>query len=148
VEKRRFGVKPFFRCLVGEDDWAWVKARIPVLLTEDMKGIMAIEYATNRPVGAVILDNWSENSVQCHLAIDSPMLLKHGFLEECMDYVFNTCKREKAYGIIPSDNIKAIKLDKHMGFVEVARLKNSVSPGVDAIIMEMTRETSKYIPDR
>ena len=139
-------MKPAFRMLLPQD-WLWVRKRILVLLTEDVKGVVAVDLK-DQLLGAIILDNWTQNSVQCHIAIDSPMLLKHGFLQECMDYVFNTCKRKIAYGVVPSDNEKALKLNRHMGFVEVARLKDSVSDGVDSVILEMTRQTSNYIPEK
>lgn len=140
-------MNPYYRAFFGEYDWGWFKQRVPLLRVEDTKGITAIDLDANKTVAMVILDNWTQNGVQCHIAIDDPMVLRHGFLEECMDYVFNVCGKKKAWGLIPADNEKALKLNKHMGFVEVVRLKDGYADGVDSVIMEMTRETSKYIPE-
>jgi RimJ/RimL family protein N-acetyltransferase len=48
-------------------------------------------------------------------------------------------------GITPSDNVKACKLHKHLGFTEIARIKDAYDVGVDQIVFQMLREDCKYI---
>ena len=129
-----------FRKFEGFHDWGWVQKQVPVLRSEDTSGIMAVDLATNTTVGACIMDNWSANSVQCHFMITTPLVLKHGFLECCFGYMFETEGRTAVYGQVPSNNTKALKFNKHMGFTEKCVLEGAYAPNVDYIIMEMRKE--------
>lgn len=140
-------MNPYFRAFSGPVDWNWMRKHVPVLRVEDTSGIVAIDLEKNETVGMVLFDNWTRNSVQSHIAITDSRVLKYGFIQECLDYVFNVRGKKKLYGLVAGDNIKALKLDKHIGFVEVARLNEAYDDGVDYVILEMTRESSKYIPE-
>lgn len=122
-----------------ERDWHWVTKELPVALCEGVKGIVAVDTDTNAPVGVAVMDSWTYTTVQVHFAVMRPMVLKHGFLEEIADYVFNVCSKIKMIGLVPADNEKALKLDKHIGFKELYRLKDGYDFGVDYVIMELTR---------
>ena len=135
-----------FRAFDGPSDWAWVNDQVGILQVEDTSGIMAIDAATKQTVGACILDNWTSNSVQAHFMVASSMVLRHGFLEECFDYIFNHSDKKFIYGFIPGDNEKALKLNRHTGFTELLRLPEAFKDGVDYVVMEMKRENCKYLP--
>jgi hypothetical protein len=128
------------------EDWVWVNAQIPILQVEDTTGIMAVDTSTGELVGACILDNWTKNSVQAHFMVSSPLVLKHGFLQECFGYVFSYSNLKYMYGLVPGDNKHAIRLNKHMGFIEKVRLDEAWAPGVDYVLMQLTKETCKYLP--
>lgn len=134
-----------FRAFDGPSDWGWVNQQVGILQVEDMSGIMAIDADTNQTVGACIFDNWTSNSVQSHFMLTNPLLLKHGFIEECFDYAFNHSDKKFIYGFIPGDNEKAIKLNLHMGFTEILRLPEAFRDGVDYVVMELKRENCKYL---
>lgn len=136
----------YFRAFHGPSDWGWVNEQVPILQVEDTSGIIAIDLDKNETVGACITDNWTRNSVQCHFMISSPMVLRHGFIEECFDFIFNHCDRRYIYGFVPSDNEKALKLNAHMGFTEILRLPEAFADGVDYVVMECTRANCKYLP--
>jgi len=138
-------MKVNFRSFNGEYDWGWVNQQVPILRVEDTCGIMAIDEQTNETIGACIMDNWTPNSVQCHFMITSPMVLKHGFLEECFDFLFNESGKQYIYGLIPSDNMKAQKLNKHMGFTEKLRMPDAFADGIDYLVYELKRENCKYL---
>lgn len=135
-----------FRAFHGPSDWGWVNQQVGILQVEDTSGIMAIDVTTNTTVGACILDNWTPNSVQAHFMITSPTVLRHNFLEECFDYIFNHAGKKVMYGMIPADNEKALKLNKHLGFTEVVRLPEAFKDGVDYVVMELRRENCKHLP--
>ena len=126
-----------FRSFVGQYDWGWVQQQVPVLRVEDTCGIMAVDLDTNTTVGACIMDNWTDNSVQCHFMITSPLVLKHGFLDCAYSFIFNDRKCKFIYGMVPSNNDKALKLNKHMGFTEKMRMPDAYADGVDFVIMEL-----------
>jgi RimJ/RimL family protein N-acetyltransferase len=134
-----------FRAFVGEYDWGWVQLHQPILRVEDTGGIMAVDLDKQETIGAVIFDNWTENSVCAHMIITKPMLLRHGFLEECFDFAFNVSGRKVMTGLVNSDNIKAQKLDEHIGFKEIARLHDGWKDGVDIIMYEMRKEDCRWL---
>ena len=68
------------------------------------------------------------------------MVLRHGFKEETFDYVFETCDRGIVYGLTPSDNEKALKFNKHIGLVELYRMKDAHKIGVDLVLQEIRKE--------
>ena len=135
-----------FRAFHGPSDWGFVQQHVQILRSEDTNGVMAVDLDTNETVGATIFDNWTENGVIAHIVITKPMLLRHGFLEECFDYAFNFCNRRIMLGIVKSDNIKAQKLDEHIGFKEVYRIVDGFSDGVDTIYYEIRKEDCRWLP--
>lgn len=135
-----------FREFIGHHDWGFVNSILPILRVEDTCGIMAIDLDTNTTVGAAIMDNWTQNSVQCHFLITTPMVLKHNFLECCYNFMFNEHKVKYIYGLVPSNNEKALKFNAHMGFTVKTTLEEAFQVGVDYVIMELKRENCKYIP--
>jgi hypothetical protein len=139
-------MKLFFRQL-GPQDWDWVLNINAINRCEDTRGIVAVDIDADKPVAACVMDNWTSNSVQAHFMIETPIVLRHGFLEECMDFVFNFADRKKMYGIIPASNEKIVKLTKHMGFTEKTRLEEAYAPGVDYVVMELKKENCKYLPE-
>ena len=140
-------MKPYFREMHGPSDWGWINEQVGILQSEDTTGITAIDLDTNRTVGACVMDNWTANSVQAHFMVASPTVLRHGFLEECFDFMFNEKGVKYVYGMVPSDNEKALKLNKHMGFTERLRLPEAFADGVDYVVMECTRDNCKYLPE-
>jgi len=139
-------VKLFFRKL-GPQDWEWVVSIAPILKCDNTSGIIAIDVKADKPVAACVFDNWTPNSVQAHFVVENKMALKHGFLEECCDFVFNVAGRKAVYGFIMGDNDKAIKLNKHIGFTEKMRLEDAWGDGIDYVIMEMKKENCNYLQE-
>ena len=133
------------RAFVGQYDWGWVNEQVQILRSEDTSGMMAIDLDKNETVGAVIFDNWTPNSVTAHIMFTTPMVLRHGFLEEAFNFVFNTCDRKYVLGIVKSDNEKAQKFDENMGFVEQFRLKDGHCDGTDIIYYAMHRDDCKFL---
>ncbi len=127
-------------------DWPMLTKHLPVLLCEDTQGIIAIN-GRGACVGACVMDSWSNTSVQVHIWIGNPMAIRHGFLHEIAEHVYVTCKRDVMIGIVPGDNAKALKFDKHIGFEEVARIKDGFNRGVDYVILEMRRENCRWLKE-
>ena len=138
---------PHFRALYGPYDWGWINQQVPILQVEDTCGIVMIDLDKNETVAACVLDNITPNSVQAHFMISTPLALRHGFLEECFDYIFNVEDKKFIFGMVPGDNEKALKFNKHLGFVERVRLPEAFKDGVDYVVMELAKENCKYLPD-
>lgn len=134
-------MKLVYRNFNGAVDWTWVNSHVGIQRVEDTGGLMAIDELTDNTVGACVFDNWTANSVQTHFVLANSLVLKHGFLDVCYGFVFNTMKRKFMYGLVPGNNTKAIKLNKHMGWAVKTTLPEAYADKVDYLLMEFTRDT-------
>ena len=135
-----------FRALHGPSDWGWIQQQVNIHRVDDTSGVMAIDSDKNETIAALVTDNWTANSVQAHFMVTDNTVFRHGFLEECNDYVFNYAGRKVLYALVPGNNEKAIKLNKHIGFTEKMRFDDAFAPGVDYLVMELKKANSKYLP--
>ena len=110
---------------------------------EDTRGIVAID-DFGEMQAACVLDTWTENACQIHIYIPNPFVLKHGFQQEVFNFVFNS-GRELIVGVTPSDNHKALKFIKHMGFTHVTTIPDGYEKGVDFIITQLRKENCDWI---
>jgi RimJ/RimL family protein N-acetyltransferase len=90
----------------------------------------------------VLYDQCNGRSVQMHVALDKP--LTKGFVRICFDYVFNQLKVQKVIGLVDSNNTKALHLDRKLGFVDEAQIKDAGRTG-DLVILTMTRQQCRWI---
>lgn len=136
----------FCRAMHFAADWEWVNEQMGVLRVEDTSGIIGIDADTNERVSACIMDNWTRNSVQAHLIIVNSMAIRHGFLEEIFDFMYNVKGVNRIYGLVPGDNVKALKINAHIGFTEKMRLDDAWEEGIDYVVVEMKKENCNYLP--
>ena len=134
-----------YRNLQSDTDWKWLTARADPVLTTATTGIVAIDKNTASIVAMACFDSWTETSAQIHWAIDKPMVLRHGFVEEIFNYLFNTCGKEILLAGIPADNIKSLKLGVHLGMKVIYRIGDGVKRGVDLVLMEQRKENCKWL---
>jgi len=140
-------VKPYVRRLHGPSDWGWINKQVPILQVSDTEGIVMIDLDKNETVAAMVIDNITHNSVQAHFMLSNVSALRHGFVEECCDLIFNEMGKKYIYGLVPGNNEKAIKFNKHVGFTEKTRMEEAFMDGVDYILMELKKENCKYLPE-
>lgn len=134
-----------YRLFHGPSDWGWCQQQVSILRCEDTTGIMAIDSETNETVGACILDNWLENSVQGHFMFTNSEVVKLGVVEFCFDFIFNECGRKRVYGFVAGDNPKGLSVAEYMGFKVKARFDEGYKDGVDYLLLELKREDCKFI---
>ena len=124
-------------------DWDWIREYLPLAWTDNTTGIVAMDDDYSL-CAAMVCENWTPTSVECHFIMQNRKAFRHKFHHECARYVFSIGDRLKMIGIVPSDNEAALKLDRHFGFKEVVRLKDVINHGVDAVILELNREDCPY----
>ena len=107
------------------------------------RGIVAID-DNDKPQGVVLFDSWTSTSVNAHISIQNPMVLR-GLHIEAFKYVFETCNKLMILGIVASDNAAARRLNRHFGFTQVARIPNAVDACVDQLVLQLLRQDCKYI---
>jgi ribosomal protein S18 acetylase RimI-like enzyme len=128
-----------FREFDGPHDWGFVQNQVPLLRVQDTCGIMAVDTETNTTVGAAIFDNFLYNSMQLTFIATTPMLHRHGFIEETLNYAFEHCDREYIYSLVRSNHTKAIRLNERVGFKEKMRIRDGYGEGVDFIVFELCK---------
>lgn len=133
-----------FKALSDDEEWQWFKQRTSVIRCEDTQGIVAVA-PSGRILAICVADSFSPDSCNVHMAIDKPIVIKHGFLHEIARHLFITCNRSHIFGLVPSNNEKAIKFDKHLGWREVARIPDGVGTGTDYIIFRMDRDECRWL---
>ena len=121
----------------------WFKGHLPVAEVGDAEGVVA--YDRGKLLAGCVMDTWTDTSVQCHLLIRNPIALRHGFLEICFNYIFKARVKKLIYGFVPSDNVKALKFNKKLGFTEKCRLEGALKENVDCVIMELKKENCRYL---
>ena len=83
--------------------------------------------------------------MQRHILILNPMVLRSDFIGVCCEFVFETKGRDVMYGMVPGNNEKAMKFNRHIGFTEKCRFEGAFQKGVDYVIMELRKENCKYL---
>lgn len=135
-----------FHPLRTYEEWDWLQKRANPALSDDMKGIVA--YRDNDLIAAVVMDDWSYNSVTAHIAIGDPLVLRHGFLEEVFNYMFITAGKGIVLGVCPADREDVLKFTKHVGFNEIYRVRDGYMVGIDYVIQELRKEDCRYLRKR
>jgi hypothetical protein len=132
-----------FKPLDQQAEWDFFKERTHVIQCEDSQGIVAFD---ERGIQAVaVFDTWTVDSCSVHYCIPNPMVLRRGFFREVGDYLFNRCNRTHIFGLVPSNNEKALKFDRHIGMHDVAVIPDAVRKGVDYVVMRMNKEDCRWI---
>jgi len=91
-------------------------------------------------VAGIVFNNMTDSSATCHIAVSKPTkifseLLDHGFV-----YAFKTCGLLRLTGMVEASNEKALRLDKHIGFVEEAVMEKAGTGGQDIIVLVLWPE--------
>lgn len=83
---------------------------------------------------------------QIHVAFaDGWHFSPRSMLRAVFDYAFNKAGREMLLGIVNSKNLKAMRLDLHLGFRELYRLPGLHDDGGDIVVLGMRKNECRYI---
>jgi hypothetical protein len=127
-------VKPriLFRASVAQD-LPWFSQVTGYCPSPSFGGIVAQD-ERGELMGMVGFDSWAPNSVMMHFAIPRPRCLIP-LWNEAVGYLAKW-DRKVIFGATPSDNDRALRVIKKLGWTEIARLKDGWSDGVDIVISE------------
>lgn len=92
-------------------------------------------------VAGVIYEHYNGRSIVCHMAA---LHLTPKYLASIFDYPFKVANVEKIIAPIPSSNEASIKLVKHMGFTDEARIANA-HPDGDILLYTLTRQNCRFL---
>lgn len=88
-------------------------------------------------VGGIVFNNFNLSNATCHIAVSKPNRLFLEMLDHAYVYAFGQCKLKRLTGLVASDNLKALKLDKHIGFIEEGVMRQAGNQGQDIITLVM-----------
>lgn len=87
-------------------------------------------------------ENYLGRSMMIHIAIEG--WVGKVFPRAVFGYAFDCVGVHKLIGPVDSANVKALKLNAHLGFVEEARIRDAGRYG-DMIMLTMTREQCRVL---
>jgi len=102
-------------------------------------------------LGAVCFNNFIGSTAQLHVAMkDGYHYTPKVMLATVMDAAFNRFNLAKLIGLVNSRNEKAMRFDRHLGFVEEYRMPGMHDDGGDIVFLTMTRTQCRYLrqPER
>jgi len=94
-------------------------------------------------VSGFAIDGWNGHNLYIHQRHDKTAPPKLWF--SIADYCFNKLGCSRITGIVPSDNDKAISLNKKIGFEQEAVLKKAADNGEDMIVMVLWKENCRFL---
>jgi RimJ/RimL family protein N-acetyltransferase len=94
-------------------------------------------------IAAVAYDEYTTNNILAHIRIDGKPT--RDFWHAIFHYPFEELGCKRITGIVEESNDKAVKLNKHLGFVEEARLKEAAHDGKDMVIMVMWKKDCRML---
>lgn len=125
-------------------EFMWFKERTHVIRCEDTQGIVAMR--GHDILAVCVFDSFTVDGCSVHFAIENPMVIRRGFFSEIAYHAYVVCGRKRMFGLVPDNNERALKLDKNIGFKEIARVPNAISEGVGYIVMELLKEDCRFLP--
>jgi hypothetical protein len=128
----------------GKAEWDWFKTHNKIVMTEDTRGMVAI--MDGKPAAACAISHFQGYSVEGHQVILRPIVIRYGWFEVMCDAMYGSCV-EVLYGMVPANNVKSLKLHKHMGMQETGRIPNASAPGIDYIVMSLQRQDCRYLEE-
>jgi RimJ/RimL family protein N-acetyltransferase len=92
----------------------------------------------------VAFDNILDKSCEMHTAAIVPNWISKDLLWACFDYPFNILKVKVILASVASTNKEALRLDRHLGFVDKAYIEDAHIDG-DLVILAMRRENCRWL---
>jgi hypothetical protein len=120
----------------------WLTSRSGYRPLSDARGLEAVR--GERLLGMVLFDGWTATLAQAHVAVDTPLALRH-LLPEAARYVFRQAERLAIVTMVDARNTPVRQLAAGVGFHEVYRIQDGMEPGVDMILIELRRENCRFL---
>lgn len=119
-------------------DWA-IKHNMPTPPDAHYLG----QVLKNEIRAVVVYCGFFGKSCMIHVGSEGQHWATKDFLKKVFDYPFNTLKLKVIIGTVAGSNEKALKLDRHLGFKDVATIPDAHNDG-DLVILEMRPEYCKW----
>lgn len=122
--------------------WEFLRDRIGIPYSTDLICIGRIMEGT---LAAVVgFNNFTGTSCHMHMAGDHPRWMSRAFLRAAFRYPFETLDLTMVFGIVPSGNIRALGIDRKLGFRELIFIPGA-HPDGGIHILQMTRDECRWL---
>ena len=120
-------------------DWA-IKHKMPTPADAHYLG----QVINNEIRAVVVYCNFYGKSCMIHVGSEGNHWATKSFLRAVFDYPFNKLKLKVIIGTVAGSNEKALKLDRHLGFKDVATIPDAHDDG-DLVILEMRPSFCRWL---
>lgn len=109
-----------------------------------MQGIAVVR--DGEIVGGVLYDDYNKQNIWMHVAgTDGVQWATKTFLKKVFEYPFIQLGVKRITGWVEASNMRARRLDEHLGFKHEATLKGAAQDGGDVMLYVMWREDCRFI---
>ena len=123
----------------------WLCKRIGLVPTANLKCLGRVD-KDGQIMGVIGYDGYNRASVQMHSAGVGNWVSRE-FIYAAFDYPFRVMGCEVVLGLVSEKNEDALRLNRHAGFVEVARVPDAHPDGA-LVLMQMRRENCRWLRNR
>ena len=127
--------------------WPWLVSRANLVPDGQFRAIEAVDEASGKILAAVGYDGWMDNACCMHVALDHPSAGRY-VLRPAFRIPFVELGLGVVVAKVVSTNVRALALDKALGFKVVGVGRDWIRPGVDLVVMEMRREDCRWLLSR
>ena len=123
----------------------WIMSRIHGVFTPGMDHSFSSHDTQGNILGGIVVCAYFGRSMAAHMAGDDKRWFTRELAWLAFDYAFNQAGCHKMIAGIRSDNHKAIAIDMRGGWQFETVIKDLYEPGVDMVVLGMTRDTCKWL---
>lgn len=123
--------------------WSWLTERVGLTPTPSARAIAAVA-PDGRVRGMVLYDGWTENSVEAHMAVDTPAAWR-ALVRPAFEYPFVQGGRGVLIGRIRESNVASLRMATHLGFDVLARIRDGAKVGEDLVLVQMRKEDCPWL---
>lgn len=122
--------------------WEWLSERVGLAYSTDFFAIGRV--VDNTIVGVVGYNNFTGTSCHMHMAGDGPRWVNRAFLHQAFRYPFELLGLQMVFGVVPSGNTRALKMDLKLGFHELIYIPGA-HPDGGIHILQMKKEECRWL---
>ncbi len=125
--------------------WEFLQERIGIPYSTDLICIGRVR--DSKLIAVVGYNNFTGTSCHMHMAGDDTRWMNRGFTLAAFSYPFETLGLTMVFGIVPSGNIRALGIDRKLGFRELIYIPGA-HPDGGIHILQMKREECRWLRTR
>ena len=123
--------------------YPWIAERAKLVIDRSFRAIAAID-DYGRIAGMVGYDAFTSNSCAIHVALEKKIAARY-LIRPAFELPFLHWGLGVLLGAVIGTNQEALDLDLHLGFRQIAVLRDHWAVGVDTVLLEMRREDCRWI---
>lgn len=125
--------------------WEFLSKRIGIPYSTDFVALGRVR--EGQLLGVVGYNNFTGTSCHMHMAGEEGRWFSREFLYEAFRYPFETLGLTMVFGVVPSGNIRALRIDAKLGFRELIYIPGA-HPDGGIHILQMKREECRWLRKR